>query len=63
MRKSDNTSLDGVFITIQMASQLTNLGTTTVRRLARDCHASRKIGRAYRIRKDILLQYIDSFEE
>ena len=57
-----NPNDDAVFITIDAASRLTNLGRNTVRRLAHESKAARKIGKSFRINKQVLLEYIDSFE-
>lgn len=53
---------EAIFITLESACKLTNLGRTTIRRLAEECKAARKVGKCYRINKEILLNYIDSFE-
>ena len=50
------------FITLETACELTSLGKNTVRNLAAQCRAVRKIGKSYRINKEILLDYVDSFE-
>lgn len=62
MNRLKHSSEDAIFITIDAASQLTNLGRNTVRRLAREANAARKIGKSYRINRERLLDYIDSFE-
>lgn len=62
MHQLANKTEDAVFITIEMASQMTNLGKNTVRRLANEGNAARKIGKSYRINKQIFLKYVDSFE-
>ncbi len=41
-------------LTIQQACEVTSLGKTKLRELAADAGAVRKIGRNYRVRKDIL---------
>ena len=46
-------------LTIQQACEVTSLGKTKVRELAADAGAVRKIGRNYRVRRDILLNYIE----
>ena len=46
-------------LTIQQACEVTSLGKTKLRELASDAGAVRKIGRNYRVRKDILLNYIE----
>lgn len=62
MNKLTNPSEDAVFITIDAACHLTNLGKNTVRRLAHEANAARKIGKSFRINREVLLDYIDSFE-
>lgn len=62
MKKRSEDSQEGVFLTIEGACTLTNLGRNTVRRLARECNAARKIGKSFRINRQILLDYIDTFE-
>lgn len=62
MNKLAHTSKDAVFITVTTACQLTNLGQNTVRRLAKEANAARKIGKSYRINREKLLDYIDTFD-
>lgn len=50
------------FITVEQAKQVFNLGATTIRKLAKECHCERKIGRSLRLNKKILSEYIDTFE-
>lgn len=46
-------------LTLQQACECTSLGRTKLREIAKVAQAERKIGRSYRIRKDILLAYIE----
>lgn len=46
-------------ITLQQACECTSLGRTKLREIAKAAQAERKIGKSYRIRKDILLNYIE----
>lgn len=46
-------------LTLQQACECTSLGRTKLREIAREAQAERKIGRSYRVRKDILLNYIE----
>ena len=62
MNKRANENENGVFVTVEMASQITNLGKNTVRRRAQECHAMRKIGRTMRINRQVLIDYLDTFE-
>ena len=56
-RKNRNES--GKLITVEQCCQESNLGINTVRRLAREAGAERKIGRCYRIEKNIFFDYIE----
>lgn len=56
-RKINNTL--GETITLEQACALLNLGRGTIRRLASECGAVRKIGKSYRIKRAILVDYID----
>ncbi len=62
MYKLSEQTDDGIFITIEAASRLTNLGRNTVRKLAQEGNAARKIGKSFRINRQVFLNYIDSFE-
>lgn len=62
MNQLANKNENAVFITIDTASRLTNLGRNTVRRLAQESNAARKIGKSFRINRQVFLDYIDSFE-
>lgn len=53
-------SPDAEFITVDQAKIIFNLGTTTIKRLAKECGCIRKIGRSLRLNKKILADYIDS---
>ncbi len=46
-------------LTLQQACECTSLGRTKLREVAKAAQAERKIGKSYRIRKDILLNYIE----
>ena len=59
MNMSTNRNLNGELITIDQACAICNLGRNTVRNLAKESGAVRKIGRSLRIRKDVLLDYIE----
>lgn len=62
MKKRTNQSDQGIFITVDAASELTNLGRNTVRKLAKEGNAARKIGKSFRINKEVFLAYVDTFE-
>ena len=62
MKKISQSSDDAVFITIDAACRLTNLGKNTVRKLSQEANAARKIGKSLRINRERLLDYIDALE-
>lgn len=49
----------GELITVQQASELSNLGVNTVRRLAEEAGAVRRIGKSYRINRQKFLEHIE----
>ncbi len=59
MNLAKNRNQDGVLITLTQACQESNLGTTTVRKIAEESGSVRKIGRSYRIKKNIFFDYIE----
>ena len=59
MNLSTNKNVNGELVDLDQACSITNLGRNTVRNLASSAGAIRKIGRCSRIRKDILLNYIE----
>lgn len=59
MNLSTNKNINGELVDLDQACSITNLGRNTVRNLASSAGAIRKIGRCSRIRKDILLNYIE----
>lgn len=50
---------NGVLLTINQTCEKFNIGSTTVRKLAQEAGAIRRIGRIYRINSDILYNYIE----
>ncbi|MCI9601477.1 MAG: helix-turn-helix domain-containing protein [Lachnospiraceae bacterium] len=50
----------GELITVEQASKASNLGMTTVRRLASEAGAVRKIGKSYRINRKIFFEFIET---
>ena len=52
--KFQNTEL----LTLQQACECTSLGRTKLREVAKAAQAERKIGKSYRVRKDILWSYV-----
>lgn len=59
MNMAINRNQDGVLITIVQACQESNLGSTAVRKIAEESGAVRKIGRSYRIKKNVFFDYIE----
>lgn len=52
-------STSGELLTVEQACELSNLGKTTVRRIANEAGAVRRIGRCYRINKLVFFDYIE----
>ena len=52
-------NVNGELINLNQAWEITNLGANTIRNLAAEAGAVRKIGKSYRIKKEVLLNYID----
>lgn len=50
---------NGELVTLTQVCELTNLGSSTVRKLADKAGAVRKIGRSYRIKKSAFFDYIE----
>lgn len=59
MNALQNKNSTGELLTLTQICELSNLGATTVRRLAEESKAVRRIGRSYRINKKIFLAYIE----
>ena len=60
MHRAEYDNPNAEFITVKQGSNLTNLSVTTVRKLAEESGALRKIGRCCRINKVIFLNYINA---
>ncbi len=60
MNISHNRNQNGELITLQQACSESNLGSTTVRRLANEAGAVRKIGKCYRIKRSIFFDHIEA---
>jgi hypothetical protein len=63
MRKSATNNLDAELLTIPQTCEVSNLGTSTVRRIAEESGAIRKIGRSVRIKRAVFFGYIDGLNE
>lgn len=59
MKKSEIENKFGDLLKINQVCELSNLGATTVRRLAEESGAIRKIGKSYRIKKSVFFDYIE----
>ncbi len=59
MNLAKNRNQDGTLITLTQACQESDLGATSVRKIAEEAGAVRKIGRSYRIKKSIFFDYIE----
>lgn len=59
MNVSEHRTQTAELLTVQQACECTSLGKTKLRELAADAGAVRKIGRNYRVKKDVLLDYIE----
>ena len=60
MNALQNKNSTGELLTLTQVCELSNLGTTTVRQLAEESRAVRRIGRSYRINKKIFFEYIET---
>lgn len=60
MNLAKNRNRNGELITLQQACEDSNLGSSTVRRLADESGAVRKIGKNYRIKKSVFFDYIEA---
>lgn len=59
MNLAKNRNENGELVTVQQACMLSNLGYGTVRRLAEEAGAVRKIGKSYRINRSKFFSYIE----
>lgn len=59
MMKRKNQNNNGELITVNQACEAANLGTASIRRLAKEAGAVRRIGRNYRINREVLFDYIE----
>lgn len=59
MRKLKSNNQSGELLTLIQICELSNLGNNTVRRLAKEAGAERKIGKSYRINRDMFFAYIE----
>ena len=59
MNKAENRNLSGELLTLTQICEISNLGNSTVRKIAEESKAVRKIGRSYRIKKKVFFDYIE----
>ena len=59
MNMSTNRNLDGELLSLDQMCEILNLGRTTTCTMAKEARAVRKIGRSFRIKKSVLLDYIE----
>lgn len=59
MNKSEMRNLMGELLTLSQMCEVSNLGASTVRRIANESNSARKIGKSYRINRRIFLDYIE----
>ena len=59
MNALKNCNANGELLTLPQGCEASNLGRTTVRRIAEEAGAARKIGRAYRINRKIFFDFIE----
>lgn len=60
MNALKNRDDQGELITVEQASRASNLGLTTVKRIAAEAGAGRKIGKSYRINRKIFFEFIEA---
>lgn len=60
MRKGQHRNLEGELVTVDQMAEIANLGTNTIRRLAQEAGAVRKIGKSYRINRKIFFEFIET---
>ncbi len=52
--------LQGRYVTVQQMARIANIGETTVRKIAQECNATRKIGKSLRINREIFCDWIET---
>ncbi len=50
---------EGILLTLEQTCRMANLGATSVRQIAEESRAVRKIGKSYRIKKNVFFDYIE----
>ena len=59
MYKKELGNTQSELVTVNQMAEVSNLGISTVRRIAEESQAVRRIGRSYRINRKIFLDYIE----
>ena len=59
MKALKNKNKNGELLTINQIAELANLGVVKCREIAKNAGAERKIGRCYRVNKQIFFDYIE----
>lgn len=59
MNKANYNNPLGDLVTVKQCTELLNLGSGTIRTLAKQAGAERRIGRSYRINRKVLMTYIE----
>ena len=59
MYKKELGNAQGELVTVNQMAEISNLGVSTIRRVAEEANAVRRIGRCYRINKRIFLDYVE----
>lgn len=59
MNALKNRNENGELLTLKQVCELSNLGSSTVRRIAEKSNSVRKIGKCYRINRKTFLDYVE----
>ena len=59
MKKIKANNPVGELVTVEQMAETSNLGVSTVRRIAEEAQAVRRIGRIYLINRQVFLNYIE----
>lgn len=59
MYKKELGNAQGELVTVSQMAEISNLGVSTIRKVAEEANAVRRIGRCYRINKHVFLDYIE----
>ena len=59
MYKKEFGNAQGELVTVNQMAEISNLGISTIRKVAEEANAVRRIGRCYRINKRVFLDYVE----